>query len=282
MPAKKSYFGGSANKARVPRPLKNVYSNVKAKGVGDKTVSAQPVAVVKQEYKSTVQRSAYGKGRSIFLKMPFTDTISFDTGAAPSVGANLDRKIYAINSINLPRVVPAQAVGMYLPQNHNSLENVFARYKVTAVKIKAEITDVSGACKMGFLLTGSQDPASFSGTFVSQMEMKIGSAYRNVSKETDKERKFYAYVKIRDLEGLSKPAYEADTNSYTARITSTVATAIAQEDTPTLGRLTMRKPLFHIAIASMDGTQQTAKVKVDIEYYVKAIEKMAIAVTTSG
>lgn len=245
--------------------------------------SAQPVQVVKPKYSSKVPRNPFGPGRSMIMRMPYTDTITLSTDATHSAGSNYNSTIYALNSICLPRIVPAQAAGNYLPQGFNAIENKFYRYKVLGAKVKLTFSDPTKDLRVGCMFTASDDAQVFAGTYVSQMEMKLGTKFIDISAQGDRGRTFSTYVSIPRLDGIDKGQFHNALERYSGLVTSSVSTANTLENSGNVSVLPMKKPKFHLCVSDVDaGTAvESVNVKVDITYYVMLYGKMALTVSTS-
>lgn len=241
----------------------------------------QAVVQVKPEYKVKIPRDVYGQGNSKFFAMKYYRTFTLDTGVSPTKGVWYAQQSFRLNSIALPYV--GQVSGDLLPQGFNSVQNVFKNYKVYACKYRITFFDPEGEeVRCGVYVTSSQNPQSLSGTLEDQMAIKRGMRrVKNVSLTGEQRQIYTGFVKISQIEGLSKDQFNGDISNYTGEINPSVTAATAREITATSGYLPMKHPFIHTAITPVSSNNATCKLQVELTYYVRCFGREYIPLTQS-
>lgn len=240
-----------------------------------KDVQQKTLDVVKKGIVKAVKEVRKKKSKKIqtqpltksFYALKYTDnndllssTTQYNTG---------NELVYTVNAINRPNY--NQTVLDYLPQGFNQLAEAFGEYKVYAAKIKLEVSpNISG--KDIDLVIQLNNYANILRNIQSQTVGAASSGKRNTwvyKLPTDKKFVFEKFVKVHELEGISKTALSADFTQYLGKVNNSAASISTT--------VPARQLTFKFALANNTDTS-AAKVSYEmrIDYYTKFSDRKGL------
>lgn len=170
--------------------------------------------------------------------------------------------VYVVNALNRP--LYTQTVLDVLPAGFNQLKDVFSEYKVYAAKVKLEVAPNKSNKDLDLVIQ-LNNYANLLRNIQNKTVDDAASGRRNTwtyKLPTDKPFVFEKYIKIHELEGISKTALSADFTQYLGQVDNSaanIATAVPA-----------RQCTFKFAIANnTDTTAADITYEMTIDYYSK-------------
>lgn len=244
------------------KPYSSKYSKKKSTTKKD---TVQKVQIEKKQFKATVKRGMFRNREYAMLR--YVDNGNLQSAVTQyRTGSILG---YMLNGINTPNI--AQIVGDHLPQGYACYNGIFGQAKVKKCKVKLEIAPNTTGKQLQLVvaLNNAQDLASNIYPVPNQTADFSGTSQRrNVwtyPLPVDKKFTFNRFIKIADLQSISKSQFDNNIDDFTTVMTTVLGA---------LGSVPAKRCDIRFGIINnTDGTAVDLPYEIETHYYTEFFDR---------